>query len=1266
MIHHITRATRHLIFWSLIALGLGSVGVRLTLMAVEQYKTELAQKISEMSGLAVQIGSLKGGTRGFDPEIILREITFLSPDKADKPPVRLKEVRVGVDIWRLLQKNDLLASMWISLIGTKITVIRNQAGQISIKGLSAGDEAIPAWMLHFRQYEILDSEVTWRDGKAAPLTFRQMDCLLRVNAGQSYQLHLLATMPEPYGGSLRLSTELQGDIFQGRIESGRLYLNARQLAIPRSLFAAKAGGWRVEAEPADFEFWFRWQGDQLEAVAGQWQGRQMRLTKAGQRRSIKKLSALFSWRLNDQGWRGDIVTMNLEAGDRQWSLDQVSLERSGQHMAANVASLDLTLFNFFLPLLPDAWITKYALKGWQMAGRLHEFKLFAATDKQRYALAGRFTQLAIENGRRLPSFAGLTGSVQGDSTAGMLWLNSADGWMRFPRLFRTPLRFRQFQGRLAWTQNQRQWRFKTAALRLETDVLEMHSAFEMVLPKDDESAMMDMHLAFNSFRRINNISRYLPTGLMQPELVEWLDQAKISGNIVQGKMRLKGKLAQFPFQQNQGKFEVVADLEDAVLQYSPLWPQLTQLNAQLHFLGNSLHVDVKNAVSHDIHSHHAQVSLPDLTNGETVLVKAGLFGNVEHFLRFLQLTPLHGGVDNLVDALTVKGKARVAFNLSVPLVEEHDFHVAGHFQLQQAAMQINALSLPVEHIEGIVNFTEQGLFSDQLTGSLAGQPLRAGISSDAQQVTVSSQGKMQMDVLYRLFPKLKNKLTAGRFNYQVNVALPHQQAKPPEINVYTDLTGVNIDLPEPLGKTKRQKRPLTVRVKLKPQQKKQLYLDYDDRLKGAVTLAGEKARLQSAHIVIGEGKANILNGAGVWVEIRQPQLQMEDWLPLLTAGSDKKNSLSAIRLIDAQIGQFKWKSHNLGRISMQIKPGRQFWQVELNCPVAQGDLLLATQPAVDKSTLNLDKLDLDNLLALKIAREKGPPPDLATLPLFDIYAEKLIFNGVDQGMLIVETQRRQNVFHFKKISLVNDSSSLEMSGDWLKTPAGDRTVINGHLLSQDFTSFLDRLGFANDLRETSARLQFSLAWPGAPYQFGLDKLEGNMQVDLTGGRIASIEPGFGRLLGLIAIQQWIKRFTLDFSDIYKKGLAYNTIKGGFEIDQGIARTDDLLIDAIAARIKVAGLVSLENRTLDAHVWVVPKSSAALPIAGTIVGGIASALTRVFDEDYKEGYFFGSEYKVTGSWSDAKVTPLYENNGVIRRIWQDLTVSPEAQENFEKP
>ena len=55
MIHHIKRATRHLVFWSLLALALSLTGVRLVLSGIEGYQLQLQDRVSELLGTPVII-----------------------------------------------------------------------------------------------------------------------------------------------------------------------------------------------------------------------------------------------------------------------------------------------------------------------------------------------------------------------------------------------------------------------------------------------------------------------------------------------------------------------------------------------------------------------------------------------------------------------------------------------------------------------------------------------------------------------------------------------------------------------------------------------------------------------------------------------------------------------------------------------------------------------------------------------------------------------------------------------------------------------------------------------------------------------------------------------------------------------------------------------------------------------------------------------------------------------------------------------------------
>ena len=155
MIYHIKRATRYLIFWSLIACAVSLTAVRLVLLSVDHYKADLSVRVSELMGVPVEIGHLHANMRGYSPELILKDFKILSA-VTNESPIQFKEIRLGINLVDFLKTGDQFASSWVTLVGAKLTIKRKQDGSIAIVGLKGGDEK-PFWLLQGGQYEVLQS-----------------------------------------------------------------------------------------------------------------------------------------------------------------------------------------------------------------------------------------------------------------------------------------------------------------------------------------------------------------------------------------------------------------------------------------------------------------------------------------------------------------------------------------------------------------------------------------------------------------------------------------------------------------------------------------------------------------------------------------------------------------------------------------------------------------------------------------------------------------------------------------------------------------------------------------------------------------------------------------------------------------------------------------------------------------------------------------------------------------------------------------------------
>jgi uncharacterized protein YhdP len=147
---------------------------------------------------------------------------------------------------------------------------------------------------------------------------------------------------------------------------------------------------------------------------------------------------------------------------------------------------------------------------------------------------------------------------------------------------------------------------------------------------------------------------------------------------------------------------------------------------------------------------------------------------------------------------------------------------------------------------------------------------------------------------------------------------------------------------------------------------------------------------------------------------------------------------------------------------------------------------------------------------------------------------------------------------------------------------------------------------------------------------------------MTSGRFLNIKPGAARILGLINVRTIGRRLKFDFKDLYEKGMAFDTILGTFELEDGLVFTNDLEISAPTSTIRIAGSTSLVEHTHDQLITVSPRLDATLPVAGAVVGGPVAGLVVLLAQQALSNQLEKIQrfrYVVTGSWDDPQVTPL---------------------------
>jgi uncharacterized protein YhdP len=115
--------------------------------------------------------------------------------------------------------------------------------------------------------------------------------------------------------------------------------------------------------------------------------------------------------------------------------------------------------------------------------------------------------------------------------------------------------------------------------------------------------------------------------------------------------------------------------------------------------------------------------------------------------------------------------------------------------------------------------------------------------------------------------------------------------------------------------------------------------------------------------------------------------------------------------------------------------------------------------------------------------------------------------------------------------------------------------------------------------------------------------------------------------------------SLDFSDFFQKGFAFNSARGDFIFNDGKARTDNLLINGPAAEIRVSGTTGFREMVYDQRVEVLPKAGGILPALGLLAGGPAGAAVGAMAQAVLQKPLKQTTrvvYAVSGPWKDPQV------------------------------
>jgi uncharacterized protein (TIGR02099 family) len=1242
--------------WALLVTALAGaaflLGLRYWLLPnADRYRERLALAVSQAANQRITIGSLSGNWDGLRPQLVLEDVTVHDPD--GKPVLTLSRIDNVLSWLSVTTLEPRFHSLEIR--APALAVRRDARGAISVAGVEVKEEmgggGFADWLLRQREVVVRGASVTWLDEMrgAPPLELGNVSLLMH-NRGERHRFGLHATPPAHLSGALDIRGEFRGRTLAALAEwNGRLFVQLDYVDL---------AGWKAWVDyPVEvgrgegaLRTWLTFSRNALtELIADvQLAGVKSRLAADLPELDLVTLAGRVSWKASAAGHEFAASKLGLTAQQGltlQPADFLLRLEKEKGRIAARgelrANALDLEPLAVLADRLPLDAALRRRLVELSPKGSLFDVVARWSGDwsaPHQYTVRGRFHDLALNRSAGLPGFAGVTGSIDGNEKSGTLHLTSSGATLDMPSVFRDRLGFDSFVAQMTWTRGAADTELRLNNVSFANSHL-AGTLFGSYRAVPDKRGVID--ITGNLTRADGrHAARYVPL-VLDKATRDWLDVAFLAGQSSDVALRLKGDLERFPFPDGKGGvFQVTAKITGGVLDYARGWPRIENISGDLVFRGKRMDIHAKQGTIMGVQLARVHAEIPDLTAEEELLLISGeAEGPTADFLAFIDRSPVIGMIDRFTEGMRAQGNGRLALKLTIPLRALGASKVAGSYQFVNNRIVADPDLPPLEQVSGRLDFTESSVRVPGASVVFLGGPATvSGSTRGDGSVQIDLQGRANIDNVRRSAgnPWWSENLR-GSADWRGTLTLRNRLA---DLEIESNLQGIASNLPAPFLKPAAEAVPLRYTRRFDGQQQDRIAFSYGDVVSAQLVrrIEGGRAAVSRGTIRFG-GAAAEPERDGVWVSGTLKTVDLDRWLAFLRG--DKGVAPFDLSGFDLKVGELIMLGRPFHEAAVSgAAQQRGLWQVSLAAREFDGTAEWRGQGR-GRLTARMKKLTIPASVAAGAAAEKTEPAR-QDLPALDVVAEQFQFKDKALGRLELLATPEERDWRIEKLRITNPDSTVSADGAVQDMTGKPRTRINFNLDTTDIGRLLTRLGYPEGVRRGTAKLEGSLVWAGAPQDFDYPLLSGNLVLEAAKGQFVKLEPGIGKLLGILNLQALPRRITLDFRDIFSEGFAFDQIVGTVRISQGIATTDSFRISGPSARVAMTGEVDLARETQKLRVRITPSISDGVSIAGALLGGpvagVAAYLAQKILRDPLD-QLVSYEYGVTGTWSEPQVSKI---------------------------
>ena len=1294
--------------WSLVALffvgGTLLLVVRYAVMPrADEFRPRVEQIASRALKAPVTIGRIEASWRGFNPHLAFSDVTIAGGDV--KMGLSLPKVEGTVSWLSALAFEPRFALLRVEAL--ELDVLRLSVNRFSVAGFvfdpteEGEDSGASDWILKQGEVVIRDARIRYRDERtaAAASAFELTHVNLQLeNLFGSHMLGLQATPTAAMAGPIDLRarfrhaplarpsdyTRWAGEMFAA-VDYVDLAALARALDAPI----------KVERAHGAVRTWVSFERNRLTRAIADVALTNVDVTLGD---DLKPLTlASLHGRVSQRRWGDDDG-----AGGQEFEAQRLTLATTAQqpimpldfkvrttrvngavaaHTQIQTSRIDLQTLAWLATHVPIArelreTIGKHAIEGTltdvtgSWSGPTPEFKnLTLKTQFQGLVSAAQPAagpQRQSESAVGLPGFENLSGSIDITDGAGSMQIASKDTVLILPGVLAEPrIKFARLNAALRWkVQPVLEVRVESAAAA-NTDIeLEASGTYRAATANanGERSGPGRLDLTGRIARlHAQAAHQYVPLAAGSVTR-DWLRQALVAGRLSDGAFRVKGNLAQFPFDNGRdGELRITGRVSDATLDVNASgaqgehfnegtkrWPLLTGIDADLLIDRAAVTVTAQRGTAYGVRLGNVVARVSELGRNTTLDVRGVAEGPLSDMLLYVNASPVSRWIAGVTTDAEASGNANLELRFGFPLARANDAKVAG--ALQFAGNDVTfADAPPMSRVNGTLSFTESSVRSTNLSALMLGGQAKIDASTRADGGFVfAATGSATVPALRRAVTLGPVQQLLDRSQGSARYSATLTVTSFPELKIESDLVGVAINGIAPLIKTAAEAMPLRIERVGAGAERDELRINAGRALAVRLERRREQGEFRVTRGVIALNEPANLPESGVLVMATVPRLDLEAWSSLLENPASDAASAKATASSGVQIDLLAVRTPEL------VLMGRTFRNVTLgasraadggfNANIVSDGVVgyIAWRP--EQITARLSRLSIPAARKSEVIEALRAP--LKELPALDIAAEQFELGDMKLGRLDLFAQNIGAVnapaWRVRRADITNADMKLAASGEWAPAASSGarRMKMNFKLDARDAGATLDRLGFSGTMAAGQGALEGDVEWLGSPLDIDYPTLSGKLALSLDDGRFLKVDTGnAARLLSLLSLQSLSRTLLLDGGRQFSEGFVFKSIRADATVAQGVVSTNNFRMAGASAAALMSGTIDLRNETQQLHLVVLPEIDAstaalALGVANPILGLGAFLATYVLRNPLSKA--FALEYDITGSWVEPTV------------------------------